>query len=865
MVLGRLLAACVLLALAAIPLAAPLNPVLRIIVFFSDHVSGPWLYALEARPLSGVVRLEGLRSPVTVVVDVNGVPHIYGEYEADVFMVLGWVQARDRFWQMDVLRRMGYGNLSALLGPAALELDKLFRTLGYHIAVEESYRVVAELARGGDEWARRALEALEAYARGVNAWLERARAANAIPIEYRLLGAEPEPWRPQDSLAVAAVMIHGLGFAQTDFLLSAIVASGNDWLVGLMLEVTRWLAEINATILAPGEWRAYAELAQGLSFKPQVPVADRGAVELAGEVDADRLRAYAAAVARLAPAWGAMSNNWVVAGALTDTGYPLLANDPHLELTVPPVWYEFHLVAYDTGLNVYGVGFPGVPFVIIGRNERVAVGYTNSMIDVTDFYYYAWLDNETYVYKGEPRRADVRVERILVRDPLTGRYSVYEHRVLETVHGPVLEVEVNGTAIRLAVRTTTTIPSAVVVWAYRVMHARTVYDVLEAQQYFFAPIQNAVAADVEGNILYSPSGLIPVRTRLPVVVVEAPNGTMRVVNTGFLPFNGSRGEGEWLGFVDFASIPRLLNPPRGYVVTANNLIAADYPYYLQLAVCDRYRYARIVELIEEGVRRGELTAEDMKRIQLDTVSLAAKSIIELASAILGEELVGEWDYGMRVDDYRPALAYALIRELHDLLWRQVFEKAGLSADYGCRGLRLELTEYVLKRAAAGDTWYLERLGYSDPEALVREALERARARLAELYGTDDVLGWVYGAKHRYVIRHVLGDYFPWLNYPEYPAPGGPYTVNPSPEPELGYWVRHGPSVRFVASLEPGAEPPAWFQLPGGNSGNPFSRFYDNQLEGWVAGRYHAASLERNPLKLAEVVDVVSQAVFVPAR
>ncbi len=857
----------VLLAIVvAFPLMSQRDPVARVLAFYSDHVHGPWFYGYLAHPVSTTIKLKGLHGTVTVVYDENGVPHIYASTEEDAFMALGWVQARDRFWQMDVMRRVGYGNLSALVGSAALSTDKLMRTLGYPEAVRKSYSLVKELAEKGVEWAKRALRALEAYTRGVNEWLKWALENNAIPIEYRLLGLKPEPWKPEDSIAVAYVIVHGLAFSRTDSLVASLAAANGGWIVSLYLDAKEWLKD--ATIIRGDEWRLYTDVARGLGFKPPVPIAYPNQSRVADNVyRLESLHKYLLAVARIPvtgfPLQASASNNWILSGKVTATGYPILANDPHLELSVPPVWYEFHIVAANTGLNSYGVGFPGVPFVIIGRNSHVAVGYTNSMIDVVDYYFYVWRDNTTYLYRGEWRKVETVSEVIPVYD-LRGGYQYHTITIAKTVHGPLLEVKVGNETVRLAVRTTTTMPSTLLVWAYMVMHAHNVYDILRAQQYFYAPIQNAVAADDSGNILYSPTGLIPIRTNLPKVVVESPEGEKVIVNRGFLPFNGSRGEGEWIGFLPFTLIPRLLNPPEGFVATANNYITATHPAYLQFAVCDRYRFERIRSMIESFIAsKGRLTIEDVMTIQTDYHSLAARNIITLVSKLLGSDLLPGWDYAMRSNDYRPTIAFEVAFKLHDTLWRRVFERAGLSPSYGCGGVRLELTEYILRKVVEGDPWYLRRLGVNDPSDLVSTVVEEAKKELAKLYGTSDETKWVWGVKHRYRIEHLLGSFFPWLNYRSYPAPGDPYTVNPSPETRIGEGVKHGPSVRFIADMRPGAEPAGYMQLPGGNIDNPFSPFFDNQLEGWVKGEYHEIWMYTNPSTLLRKVKPASIIVFKP--
>ncbi len=870
--LRRIASVIVLALLLALPYVSFYEPASRLILnVYSNPIAGPWFYAFIAHPSQNIIELKGLKAPVHVLVDSRGVPHIFAEYEEDAFYALGWIQASQRFWQMDLLRRIGSGNLSALLGEAALDIDIFMRSLGYHIVAEKSLNLVKELAAKGDKLASKALRALEAYTKGVNEWLVWAKRTGRIPIEYRILGIEPEPWKPTDSMKVALVIIHGLAFTQSDILISTLINSTEDgWILPLLLELRDWLVERNATIILGDSWRSYTRIAQGLEFKGLEYVTFSSKVEVTRTNTSHALRElipYLRALARLTPLniIPGFSNNWVVSGKLTETGKPILANDPHLELTVPPIWYEYHVVARDTGLNMYGVGFPGIPFIIIGQNEYVAVGYTNSMIDVVDFYFYKWKDNVTYYYKGKWLKANERKEVFKVYD-LRGGHIVFKKTVLETVHGPVLEIPIGNKTVKLAVQSTTLIASPILVWAYAIMHARSVYDVLKAQQYFYAPIQNAIAADVYGNIMYSPTGLIPVRENKPVIIVETSWGKVSIVNEGFLPFNGSLGEGEWEGFIPFSEIPRLLNPEKGYIVTANNLIVdpRQYPYYLQFLVCDRYRYERIVELITQLLsEKGKLDVEDFKRIQTDVGSLAARSIIKLLGPLVYSKLpeLETWDYTMDPNDYRPTIAFAFLKTLHELLWSKLFKKRGLKPNYGCGGLRLELTEFVIWKAVEGDTKYLKQLGFNSLEELVDKALSETMEELASIFGTRNPHEWIWGLKHRYKIEHVLGRVLSWLNYPSYPAPGDPYTVNPSPEYEIGEGVKHGPSVRFIANLEMGSF--GFIQLPGGNDGNPFSLFYSNQLPGWVKGEYHSYSLERKPEELIKRLNIVSIITFKP--
>ncbi|GEM_PF-3235097 len=842
--------------------------------WFINPAKGLYYYPILSRPLYGEVKLDELKGRVVVVVDKNGVPHIYGEYEEDVFMVLGWLHARDRMWQIDFLRRIGYGNLSALVGEKALDLDKYMRTIGYHKTIQRSYNLLLEMADKGDEWALRALKALQAYSKGINAWINWAVENDALPLEYRFLRAKPTLWKPADSIAVSVVIIHGLGFSNADILLAKL-SRNNSALLKLILDTGRWSAQ-KSSILKENEWsREMSTKFINYTFLPRVKTANYEDVvvlntttRLESILNLTTKAMYKADIL-LSMVNPGLSNNWIISGKLTKHGYPILANDPHLELTVPPIWYEAHLVVNSTGLNIYGAGFPGIPFIIIGRNEYVAFGYTNSMIDVVDFYFYKWVSNDTYIYLGSKYTLERKTEVFLVSD-LRGSYREVKHDIYYTIHGPLISMNPP-----VAVKTTTTIPAPLVVWAYRAMYARNVYDILYAQQYFYAPIQNAVAADVEGNIMYSPTGLIPVRNRLPKLELIGPNGREVVVNTGFLPFNGSNAEGEWIGFLPFAEIPRVVNPRRGYIVTANNYILpsidiVEGKQLLQLLVCDRYRAQRIEELLVSIIESKQaIGVEDVKLIQLDMKSLA---INELLHTVVSETPVFEkqladhlinWDYSMTPNDYRPSLFFTFIKNLHRSLWSRVFSGINMTENYGCEGVRLEVTEFLLKTNESYREWFLVNVFNKTLIDIVREAVNSTYEELHTIYGAIPVQEMKWGNKHFYDIKHVFGELFKWLNYERVPAPGDPYTVNPSPETNLGEGVKHGPSLRFIAIMVPGKSRGGYFQIPGGNSGYPFSIFFDNQYPSWVKGEYHEVRLDKNPRDLDDIA--FSTIVFAPRR
>ncbi len=873
-ILGLVLLAAPL-ALLAYAIQAGLAPALG---FLGDPLRGFWFYAASWERPSGELVLEGLSGPVVVVYDSWGVPHIYAGSERDLFAAFGFVQACDRLWQMDVLRRVTEGRLAELVGEAGVDSDVLMHRLGMPGVVEESYRLIERLAEEGDGAAAATLEALEAYARGVNACIDYLRGRGLLPLEYRLLGVEPEPWRPVDSVAVAKLIDYVLAFKTVDLYWGLLAGANGGWVLGLYADYLRWLDETGRSIIAdPGEAAASLErLGLPRGWATGVELAEPGEARVEGVLSLEALyRALTSrpegleleaaepldAVYRAAPWLRGLgfSNNWAVSPALSAHGSALLANDPHLELTAPPVWYLVHLSVRGGGLDVYGAAFPGVPFVIIGRTRGLVFGYTNSFVDTTDFYFYVWRGGR-YLYRGEwlePRRVEFEVR---VNVPGRG-FRVERFEALYTVHGPLLAWRVGNHTVVAAVRSTVLVPEPIAVWAYLMNKAETVREAALAQRYFYSPIQNLVAVDSGGHVLYSPAGLVPVRSPVPRVEAETPRGRLELVNLGFLPFNGSRGEGEWIGFLPFNAVPRLLDPGRGWVATANNLISLEYTPlgggpYLQWSFLDGYRWLRIASLLDT-LSRGGLTLDEMARIQLDVASAAALEVLPLVEAAAAEAGLGGgalallqqlrgWDGQMLKTAVEPSIAYSVLRRLLWAAWRDATARAGLDPlDPEVAGYvaRLEVVEYALRRALGGDEWYLRRMSGASASEVAAAALEAALRDLEGFFGSGAVERWVWGRAHRLLVKHPMGEVLPWLNLGPYPVDGGPYTVNVAPMPRLGEPVTVGASLRLVAAAD--AEPgrAAYMALPGGESGSVFSRHYRDLLGDWLRGLYLTASME----------------------
>ncbi len=790
----------------------------------SDPVHGLWGSIPSSKHPSGTLRLEGLDSEVVVVWDKWGVPYIFAETERDLYYAFGFVQGLDRMFQMDLTRRVAEGRLSELLGEPAYDIDEFFRIVGLHRAAQETLSTMM-----GDKELRKYYEVLEAYSEGVNAYIEWAKAHNMLPPEYRLLGAEPEPWKPLDSLAVGKLIAWGLAGSFSDVELKAFLdANGYEALFELgLLERplnTAILGDVDDAVYPRGTWlnttgSGSAQLSISRDYLEWLERIEEFVGSLVGE---------------------AASNNWVVSGKLTETGYPIVANDPHLSLQAPPTWYEACLVLRGRGWVVRGVTFPGLPVIVIGRNNNVAWGFTNVGADVTDFYYYKWRDGK-YLYQGQWLEPQTIVEEIRIK---TGSgYRVVKLRVNVTIHGPLVEKY----GERYALRWTGLQPTYEFIALYLMNYATSIHDYMRAQKYFMVPAQNAVYADTEGNIAYYPAGLYPIRGNLPVV--EA--GSLEVPNYGFLPFNGSSGEGEWVGYIPFDEIPHVVNPERGFIATANNapVSAKSYKYYLGWHWADRFRHDRIVQMIQETLEsKGKISVEDVMRMQTDYKSLAAETLVPLLLQALDTvpgslsdaerqvaEMLRNWDYVMRPDAPEPAIYTYWLKEFYDRLWEDEYEAAGIKGTF----LPLETAELVLRgeldEPGRFSKWVDKPLG-----ELVLEALRSAMDKLAKDMGTEDPAKWRWGNVHIYAFNHPLGEVLPWLNYPRYPAPGGFFTVNVAP----GLKVGSGPSIRYIADMRPGKT--GYLTLPGGNSGHPFSIHYYDQLDMWVKGGYKPLLMPSSP-------------------
>jgi len=765
-----------------------------VFLLLSLMISGGWYWVRSTLPLYvGADTLPGLDSSVTVIRDGNAIPHIYADSMSDAYRALGYVHAQDRLWQMEAMRRMGRGRLAEIMGPVALSSDRMMRLLGISRLVERQFRILEPGTR----------LALEAYADGVNGWLNNRQ--QSLPVEFSLLGFEPEPWTASDSLVWGRIMAYQMSGGWRDELRRAQMLS----------RIT------DAQVLSFWYPDIYGQQSSGLPIR-HPNLANTG-------FDEQLLSRLADLAPPLTSAPTGASNAWAVNGKMSSTGKPLLANDPHLGFGLPIMWYLAHIETPE--LTLSGATVPGVPFTILGHNSRVAWGMTSTQSDQQDIFIERLSPDGTgYVTPGGGILAiDHRRETISVKDRVD---EVLDVRV--TRHGPVISDLVGnigavagpGTMMSLSavfLEPDDTTPDAL----YRMNRSMDWSSFYASLSRFHVPQQNIVYADVDGNIAFAAPGNVPVRSS----------------GRGRFPVPGWTGEADWLGYIPFQALPSALNPRAERIVSANNkIVADDYPHFISDDWAPPYRAKRIFRLLDALKPH---SAESTSGVQMDVVSEMARELIPLMTAIAPRnpravEAVGRlarWDGTMARDGVEPLVFYAWLKELNRAIYAD--EMGPMFADV--QGLRPRFIISVLKnnRGWCDDQATTETETCED---ILEGALVRALANL-EVMGEDGRGVRRWGEVHRAVFKNPVLASIPFLGARlgrrEIPIDGGNYTVNRAASrianPVDPFADIHGPGYRAVYDL--GDLSRSRFMVATGQSGNPFSRHYDDLLSVWADGRY----------------------------
>jgi len=763
-----------------------------------------WFFLQSSLPQTeGRLTASGLREPVTIDRDANGVPHIGARSEADAYFALGYVHAQDRLWQMEAMRRLGAGRLSEALGRQTLNIDRTMRALGL-------YRIAERIHDGLDPRVR---AGLDAYTQGVNSYLDHHR--GAWPIEYYIVGLRPEPWKPADSLVWGQLM--------------ALRLSG-DWRSELTRQrlAARLTPEQLEQLLdkpSQGGPVTIEELAQKTEARPPRDRAGyRPTLAVSERLMADIMRLLPDASV-MGP--GSASNSWALAGSRTASGKPLLANDPHLGLELPSTWYLARIDA--PGLSIAGATAPGVPFHILGHNTRIAWGFTNTGSDVQDLFIERTDPNDgmRYLTPDGSQPFATRNEIVKVR----GADDVVL-TLRETRHGPVMSDLISESVQNLPAGDMLAFTAAGLRDDDR--SAQALYYLNRAHDWdsfrsalsdFHSPQQNISYADVDGNIGLYVAGRVPIRKR----------------GEGLFPAPGWTGDYDWTGFVPFDELPHSYNPASGRIANANNrLVGPDYPYSLGRDWTEPFRIQRIEDVLAATARHD---ADGMVALQGDIRSLVPQALLPLMlpalrAMPLGEgryagliEKLGAWDGEMARERAEPLIFNSWLRELTRLI---VADELGPLFATTWRP-----QPAFVANALRHDQRWCDDITTAEVEScdiMIQRAFVAAMEKLTAAYGTD-AARWRWGDAHVARLTNRALTRVPGLNALSdinVSTPGDDSTVNrgsTSIRNERDPWSHvHGPGLRAVydlANLERSR-----FIIAGGQSGNLMSRHYGDMATRW---------------------------------
>ncbi len=773
---------------------------------------------------SGKRVIKSLGDSVAITFDEADVPHIQAKNSSDALFALGYLHASERSWQMEVNRRLASGRLSEILGKETLAIDRFIRTLGIKHAAEKQF----------DRYPIATKRLLQSYADGVNAG--NAHLGWALPVEYFLTGSKPGHWSPTDSVAWMLMMALDLG--------------GN-WHKELQrLELSQFLTTKQVWEVMPpytsGEPVSNVDFAKMYRdidvFNPnpvtrsqkskKLPATELALNEVPGGKE------------------GIGSNNWALNGKLTASGKPLLANDPHLGLSTPAIWYVAHLEA--PGLNVIGATLPGIPGVVLGRTDKFAWSFTNTGPDVQDLYIEQLDSKNPGVYRGPegPLVFKVRQEIIDIKGEVPLRFLVKETR-----HGPIIS-EAYASAKRvidtdrfaLALRwTALDVQNQSVAGLLDMNHAKDLETFKQALRKNYAPMQNVVMADVDGNISFQAAGVAPKRT-------------LHQGLYGVAPAPGWEKQHDWIGYVPFEQLPSSNNPDSNWIATANQkILASNDPNPLTGDWERPARFDRISDLIK-GKSSHDLAS--MKLMQADTVSLGATPLLELFKTSQSKhplaqqalELTKNFEGDMKIDSSGALIFNAWA----DQLTRKLFSRLGylFTENYGRRSFRQAL---ILQLQNPNSPWC------NDPQTEQIEncldasnaALDQALDKLSSQFGSNPK-NWAWGNAHIAISEHRPFSKVPFLgsifNLTQ-PLPGDSYTINVGRLELFGadnpFETKQGPSLRAIYDLSNLEQ--SLFIYQTGQSGWVQSKFYRNMSALWAQNEY--LPLQMKPAKVSRQLDL----------
>lgn len=770
-----------------------------------DPFAGFWQNGSRDDSPPESLKVAGLVDEVRVVWDSRHVPHIFAANDHDLYLAQGYVAASLRLWQMEFGALFTAGRISEVVGRVGLRQDIFNRRIGQPWAAENSVRAFRQDPKTRD--------VLDAFTAGVNAYI-RSLGRRRLPVEYKILDYRPEPWTDDKCALLLTAMSYTLTSGNQDAVMTRLKEALGEKTVDTLFPFVPPLVD---PVIPPGT---------PLDFAP-LPVPGHelpGGTGKAGDPPGESSASSAGPCSpgpgefpfpgsRTGPGIG--SNNWAVSGDLTKNGFPILCNDMHLELSLPAIWYEIQLSA--PGVSVCGVAFPAAPTVIAGYNESIAWGYTNGTDDVLDWYGITFKDDTRaeYLYDGTWRKTAFREERIKVR----GGATVVD-RVAYTHHGPVVRRKDEPPFSNMnvppdaALRWVAHDPSNEFLTLYALNRARNYADYVEALKTWDCPAQNIVYADREGTIAIWHNGKFPLRRK----------GQGRYVLDGSVPAD------DWQGWIPHAQVPHVKDPARGFVSSANQLAAGeDYPYYLGWDYAPYERGARINEILAAA---RDITPPDMVRMQADVLDVRAMAILPRLLDLIDEvpRTVGErksyeelraWNFEARAALAAPTVFREFWRELNRLTWD---DEKPAKMDRMPWPASQVMVDLVTNRP---DSSYFDDRTTVEQETLADIAGRAFRSAVANLEKSLGPPGgaWRWGKVKGTQLRHLAR--IPGFGRERIEADGVGHALNAID----AVWA---PSWRMVVELGP--EVKAWGNYPGGQSGHPGSRFYDDFVDDWAAGR-----------------------------
>ncbi len=817
-------------------------------------------------PTRGELRVPGLRHRVEVLRDRQGIPHLYGQDVHDLIRAQGLIHAQERFWQMDVTRHLATGTMAELVGRDGIGTDRTIRMFGWRD------RAGAEFRANGAETTLIFLD----YADGVNAYLQnRTKAALGVPYQVlKLVNPDYQPafWQPENALMIGklqslilggnwnsererAQLLSTLTPAQVDDLYPAYSSDRPFVVPSSDSGFGHSGVESSSTKISP-------EPSENV---PGVTSLTRSRNQSQNQIPGDNLEnsnpeksivnssdpfAILATLQQASTSLG--SNNWVISGQRSATGKPILANDPHLNLQIPSVWYEMGLHCLPKTeacpYDVVGFGFPGVPGILIGHNDRIAWGQTNVNPDVMDLYVEKINPANPNQYEVNGQWVDMQIQPQPIRLP-GGEQIPFAVRF--TRHGPVISDLVGNvgysperfqdmfgvalpeqTAIALqwtALKEPSTLPRSV----FQIMRAQNWEDFRAAAANFDVPAQNLVYADVDGNIGYQMPGRVPIRAK----------------GDGRYPVPGWTDDYEWQGYIPFAELPSVFNPPEGYVVSANNAVVGDrYPYVISKDWDYGYRAKRIVEMIEE---KPQLTLEDMQRMQLDRKNLNAEEIIPILSSLTFQDspleqaktLLQQWDYQETLDSVPAAIFEVFWQHLVNDTFLDDAPQAGfLIGSQGAAAMQRLLSQ------PDNDWWDDRNTGKREGrDRIFARSLTEAVKELESRFGKD-MNRWRWGDLLTVTFRDPVLGQTPLqrlFNRGAFPGSGSNLTVNVAGYGDT-YDMVAGASMRMVVDVGDWQNSQSLNST--GQSGHAKHPHYDDQIEPWLNGLYHPMNWSREKVR-----------------